>query len=179
MATLSPIPRETPGLTVSITPLTPNPERPLDPYEVQVRKGEQVVFKQRCEGHQYAMGHYYLTRIAEAFEQSGRLCTSRIEWTNQFGDTYKREASVNESPGWFDLYLTAHEFEEQTWIEANFFFRCPQSASGETGLPAYRNAFVTCTVEEAEKFGRELLAETEAMEELGDAIQAQDDAGDG
>src|SRR5688500_16725862 len=59
--------------TLPLHDALPISDGPYDAYEVILRKGGEAIYQVRCEGHRYLMGHYYLTRVAEAFRNVASL----------------------------------------------------------------------------------------------------------
>jgi len=172
MATLLDETASDPTFSLQITPDTPVPGGPYDAYRLILREGEAVQFSGHCRGHRYGMGHYYLTRIAEAFINARRLFNASVSLMNCFGEEQPNQCFVREGMGNVELFLGTFETENGRWVEVHLFVRPDWDRPlDDMLLTPYLSVFMRCSAEAAEAFGNELYEEVRAAEELSDALQ--------
>jgi hypothetical protein len=181
LATLHMEPEDEFSFSLQIEPVPPDRNGRLDAYRVVIRDHDEVLVDRVFPGEQCQMGHYYLTNIGLAFQQTQVLVGRKVFFTDPFGRAYERPVCVLVGSGSLDVYLYSPEDYGNPVIVADFLVGAPRTSEARvpSSLPLFYAPRIWCSVEAAEQFGAALLAEVEVAEQQAEAIWREIEEGAG
>jgi hypothetical protein len=172
--------------SLEIVPITPTLDGPRDSYRVTLCENEIVVFQRQYRvwqyDHSFSLGHYWMFRIAHAFQFASHLVGAKLDFCLSppypAPPEYNQPACIREGIDWLEFVLWGDTVKKERRFYVMVYFGMePEELETDSPLTHYIGICFYCAPEDAENFGRELEAEClEAKRrrfELG--IEAWDD----
>lgn len=164
-------------MELEIVPVTPTLDGPYDAYDITVWKAGQKVFYHQYNVSGWQLGHYYMFRIARAFQHATALVEAKTPFTlRRFADD-DDEYDSNEGVClrvdiiWLEVVLWGDRIDDKARFFVNFrLWENPDedyasNARLSTPLIAWKGNRIRCHPENAVKFGNELESECHRAEQ--------------
>ncbi len=166
--------------SIEVTPITPRIDGPRDAYQVAFYENAKVVHNKYYDVHGWQLGHYYMFRIARAFQHTSEIIDAR--WGFSLSppfpapEEYNQSLCLQEDIGWLEFVLWAATHRGQPLLVVKAFAQTNPSA--KTVLPIFKRLSFTCSLETAQDFGKELEFECQSAKELREALDIPSRLGD-
>ena len=151
------------GLSLEITPVWPDLQGPEDEYDVRFACDEEVIHR-RYHVRDFDTGHSLMTQLAHAFIKADRLTQRRWDFRlsdRDIGtDKYNPTQCLYFNHYWFRVAMWELSFKEKPLLHIHAYLKKDwPDPSSPRAFPECYFTMLYCTVEEAVRFGTQLLQE--------------------
>ena len=176
-------------LAFSLQPVMPTADGPANAYDVQLRKGDRVVFERQYTTYPWSPdGHWNVWRLVRACRLASQVLNAKTDFniSGSGGDEFRESTVLQVKTGWLTTVLHGRinrGQHPQPWEKVWFFvglylLNGPQLEAAEQSTVPVVHLEMQCVPQAVKAFGDELLAECrEALrrrQELGIPAPADD-----